>query len=110
MRVDRHPILGEAERQETLRITVNGQEVEAREGETIAAAMLAAGMRICRTTAKTGEPRGIFCGIGQCTDCVMQVDGVPNVRTCITRVRAGMIVERQEGLGRWEDSDEHDRN
>lgn len=110
MRVDRHPILGDSARPENLRIWVSGREIEAREGETIAAAMLAAGMRICRTTAKTGEPRGIFCGIGQCTDCVMQVDGVPNVRTCITRVREGMIVERQEGLGRWEDCNEDNRD
>ena len=48
-----------------------------------------------------GYPRGIFCGIGRCTDCVMTVDGQPNVRTCVTPVRAGMKVETQQGLGKW---------
>ena len=51
-------------------------------------------------TAKNHEPRGIFCGIGQCTDCVMTVNGKPNVRTCITPVEDGMVIETQEGYGK----------
>ena len=47
------------------------------------------------------DGRGIFCGIGQCTDCMMVVNGIPNVRTCITPVEDGMTVETQEGLGEW---------
>jgi predicted molibdopterin-dependent oxidoreductase YjgC len=43
----------------------------------------------------------MFCGIGRCTDCVMTVDGVPGVRTCVTEVREGMRVERQRGVGNW---------
>ena len=54
---------------------------------------------VYRYTHKKREPRGIFCGIGQCTDCVMKVNGVPNVRTCITPVEEGMIIETQYGLG-----------
>ncbi|MHB8947330.1 MAG: (2Fe-2S)-binding protein, partial [Bacillota bacterium] len=49
---------------------------------------------------RTG-PRGLFCAIGRCTDCVMTVDGVPNVRTCVTPVREGLRVETQRGLGEW---------
>ena len=58
-----------------------------------------AGIRSFRLTAKKKEKRGIFCAIGRCTDCMMIVDGVPNTRTCVTRVREGMKVRTQEGLG-----------
>mgnify|MGYP002597611626 CR=1 FL=1 len=71
----------------------------AREGDPIAAALMANGIRTFRHTARYHEPRGLFCGIGQCTDCVMEVDGKPNVKTCITRVREGMTVRTQEGNG-----------
>jgi aerobic-type carbon monoxide dehydrogenase small subunit (CoxS/CutS family) len=50
---------------------------------------------------KKGSPRQMFCGIGRCTDCVMTVDGIPGVRTCVTEVREGMRVERQRGSGSW---------
>ena len=81
-------------------------EIPAKQGEPIAAALLAAGVKIFRTTAKRGFPRGIFCGIGRCTDCVLTVDGRPNVRACVTPVRPGMNVQTQEGLGRWSESHE----
>ena len=41
------------------------------------------------------NPRGVFCGIGQCTDCVMVVNGQPNTRTCVTKVEEGMVIETQ---------------
>ncbi len=71
-------------------------------GEPVAAALLAAGVHTFRHTAKTGQPRGIFCGIGRCNDCKMIVDGVPNTRTCVTPVREGMEVRTQYGLGEEE--------
>ena len=58
------------------------------------------GIMVHRHTAKLHEPRGIYCGIGQCTDCVMTVNGKPNVRTCITPVEEGMVIETQEGIGK----------
>ncbi len=64
----------------------------------IAAALLAGGIRVHRYTTRRREPRGIYCGIGQCTDCVMVVNGVPNVRTCITQVEEGMVIQTQRGL------------
>jgi predicted molibdopterin-dependent oxidoreductase YjgC len=73
-------------------IKVDGKKVEALEGEPIAAALMAKGIRVFRRTRKRGEPRGVFCAIGRCTDCIMTVDGVPNVRTCVTLVREGMEV------------------
>ena len=101
-RVTKHPILPDVDRPDVT-ITVDGREIPAKSGEPIAAALLASGVRVFRKTAKKGYPRGVFCGIGRCTDCVMTVDGKPNVRTCVTPVRAGMKVETQNGLGRWAD-------
>lgn len=97
-RITQHPIL---DIPETGKLTFyyNGQPIEAQEGDTIAAALTDHGIRVFRETAKRHEPRGLFCAIGQCTDCVMVVNGRPNVRTCVTRVEAGMRVETQRGLG-----------
>jgi predicted molibdopterin-dependent oxidoreductase YjgC len=86
-------------------IWVDGEAFVAREGDTIAAALMAAGRRVLRRTVQSGEPRGVFCAVGRCTDCVMTVDGQPNVRTCITLVREGMRVETQEGQGLWPQSE-----
>jgi predicted molibdopterin-dependent oxidoreductase YjgC len=103
MRVTKHPILGDDPRKADAVITVDGRPIAAIAGEPIAAALLAAGIRKFRVTPRFGSPRGLFCGIGRCTDCVMTVDGRPNVRTCVTPVKDGMIVETQIGLGRWAD-------
>lgn len=72
--------------------------MEAREGEPIAMALTAAGIRVFRTTEKLHEPRGVYCSMGRCSDCMMIVDGQPNVRTCVTLVKDGMRVEVQHGL------------
>jgi len=72
---------------------VNGQPVAAFEGESVAAVLLAEGIRAFRHTRKTGEPRGVFCGMGICFDCLVTVDGVPNLRACLTPIEAGMNVE-----------------
>jgi len=90
-----HPILGEKEAVEMVEITVNGKPYQAEKGDMIAAALLRNNIRINRYTTKEHKPRGIFCGIGQCTDCVMVVNGRKNVRTCITRVEPGMTIETQ---------------
>jgi predicted molibdopterin-dependent oxidoreductase YjgC len=90
--VERGPALG---------ILVDGAEVRAYEGEAIAAALFASGHRFTRWTVRTGEPRGYFCGMGVCQDCLVTVDGLPNVRACVTPVRDGMRVESQRGLGDW---------
>jgi len=98
-RVLNHPILGPLPPVRRVKIRVDGREITALEGEPIAAAVAAAGIRVHRYTAARSEPRGIFCAIGQCTDCVMTVNGVPNVRTCITPVVEGMVVETQHSAG-----------
>lgn len=82
-------------------IRVDGREVAAYEGETVAAALLAVRHRTFRTTARGAAPRGYFCGMGVCHDCLITIEGQPNVRACLTPVRAGLEVETQQGLGEW---------
>ncbi len=96
MRIEEHPILGALEKKAFVKIEVDGRLIDAFEGEPIAAALMAAGKSVFRYTRKKGEPRGIFCAIGQCTDCMMTVDEVPNIRTCITPVKAGMKIKTQQ--------------
>lgn len=98
MRVSEHPILGADDGRETITIYYEDRPIAARAGEPIAAALAAAGIRVHRTTEKTHEPRGVYCAMGRCTDCMMIVDGEPNVRTCITPARDGMRVRVQHGL------------
>jgi len=100
-RIWKHPILGKMPEKKEIKIYFNGKKLTAYEGEPIAATLYANGIRVLRRTEKYGKPRGIFCAIGRCTDCVMTVDGVPNIRTCITPVKDGMKIEFQKGLGKW---------
>jgi aerobic-type carbon monoxide dehydrogenase small subunit (CoxS/CutS family) len=90
------------ERGRRFEIEVDGEKIVAYEGETIAAAILAAGRRTLRYTPQKGHPRGVYCGIGLCHDCIMTVDGVPNIRTCQTLATPGCRVETQKGLGKME--------
>jgi len=82
-------------RQQAFKIQVNDREVTAYPGETIATVLLAEGHKIFRHSALSGEPRGPFCGMGLCFDCLVTVNGKPNVRACITYVQPGDKVERQ---------------
>src|SRR5262245_7568052 len=93
--------LGGLERRRAVTIVVDGAPLEAFAGESVAAALLAAGRRALPTTSRRGEPRGMYCGIGLCFDCVMIVDGRANVRACQTPVRDGMCVATQRGDGAW---------
>lgn len=102
LRVKNHIILDCTPTGELVEITVDDKTIQAYEGEPILAAILNAGIKINRYTVKRNEPRGLFCGIGQCTDCAMIVDGKPNVRTCITPVKAGMVIKTQHGLAKGE--------
>lgn len=95
MRITIHPILGLLEERKKITIEIDGQKIEALEGEPIAAALWNAGIRDFRYTRKRKEPRGFFCGIGLCTDCKMIVNGIPNIRTCVTLVEKGMKIQRQ---------------
>jgi len=75
-----------------VRLTFDGRPVEAFDGESVAAALLAGGVRATRLTRRGGRPRGLFCAIGACHDCLVRVDGSGPVRACLTPVRDGMTV------------------
>jgi len=92
---------GVVERGRNFNIVVDGRWVMAYAGESIGAVLMASGSKVTRWTARTGEPRGYFCGMGVCQDCLVTVDGVPNVRACMTPAREGLRVETQRGLGDW---------
>lgn len=87
-------IESETQRGQMVSITLDGVPLQAYLGETIAGALLANGQRAWRRTER-GEPRGLFCGMGICFDCLVTVDGVSNVRACITPVIDGMVVETE---------------
>ncbi len=80
-------------------IFVDGRPLTAFLGESVAAALLAEGYLAFRHTARRGEPRGLFCGMGICFDCLVVVDGRPGRRACMIEVRDGMQVELQQGWG-----------
>lgn len=77
----------------------DGKEITADTGQSIGAALIAAGYRSWRTTRHGGAPRGIFCGIGICFDCLVVVNGRPNQRACLTEACDGDEVSTQEGAG-----------
>lgn len=102
-RIENHPILGESPKKRLVNFTCDGIELQGYEGEPIAAALRVNGIVVHRYTKKKKEPRGVFCAIGRCTDCVMVVDGKPNVRTCITPLKEGMKVQTQYGASAKEE-------
>jgi predicted molibdopterin-dependent oxidoreductase YjgC len=78
-------------------ITVDGEPVSARSGDTVAAALLAAGHLAGRTTPVSGAPRGPYCMMGVCFDCLVTIDGRPNEQGCMIVVAPGMHIATQHG-------------
>lgn len=76
-------------------LTFDGVPIEAREGDTVAAAVLSVDPGFTRRTPVSGAPRAPYCMMGVCFDCLMQIDGVANQQACMTLVREGMAVRRQ---------------
>jgi predicted molibdopterin-dependent oxidoreductase YjgC len=101
-RLANHPVLGVAPQPPVARVVVDGRERRGLAGEPLAALLLAHGVGVMRSMPESGAPRGLFCGVGRCSDCLMTVDGEPNVRVCVTPVVDGMRVQTQRGLGAWE--------
>jgi len=92
--------LDEAQRQAQgapVRVTVNGAELQCRQGDSVAAALFAGGVQACRDTAVNEVPRGPYCMMGVCYDCLVTIDGQANQQGCMTAVREGMQIERQMG-------------
>ncbi len=83
-----------------IKIFVNGQPVRAFEGETIGAALAAAGIREFRRAEQLKDPRGLYCCMGTCYGCLVTVNGQPSVKACVTPVQAGQQITLQEGYGK----------
>ena len=98
-KIRQHPIVSYPECEEVA-FTFDGRPLTGRKGMPIAAALLDNGIRTFRHTQNRGEPRSLFCGIGQCNDCVVVVNGQPNVRSCVTPLEEGMVIETQHGYGK----------
>ena len=99
-RIDRHPILT-FDYGKVVTFTFEGRVLEGYEGEPVSAALHNAGIRVLSHSHDRRRPRGIFCAIGNCSSCLMEIDGKPNVRTCTEKLREGMAVRVQEGKGRF---------
>lgn len=94
MRISRSSsLLPKVQRGQTVRIEIDGKTVYAYEGETIAAALMAAGVYTFRKSRKYKAPRSLYCGMGSCLECLVTVNGVHSVRACVTQVREGMQIE-----------------
>ena len=96
MRIIDHPVLT-FEHGEKVQFKFEDQIMEGYEGEPIAAALHANGVRELKE--HHGRPRGFFCAIGNCSSCLMEVDGVSNVRVCVEPLKSGMVVKMQSGSG-----------
>jgi predicted molibdopterin-dependent oxidoreductase YjgC len=97
---------------DVVRLTIDGREITAHRGQSVGAALVDAGIRSWRTTRRNARPRGLFCGIGICYDCLITVDGAPNQRACLVPAAPGLRLttdepprvqaprDHQEGTGR----------
>lgn len=77
----------------------DGRPVPFRPGQSVGAALIAAGVLSWRTTRVGGRPRGLFCGIGICFDCLVIVERSPNERACLVLAEPDLEVSTQEGTG-----------
>ena len=85
-----------------VRLNFEGRAIDAAPGDTVAAALLVAGVGATRETPVSGAPRAPFCMMGACFECLVEIDGEENVQACMTPVRDGMTVRRQRGARRFE--------
>lgn len=98
MRITEHPIL-QFNRGKKVNFIFNGTLVSGYENETIAAALHALGVREISHSAEKHRPRGLYCAIGNCSSCMMIVNGTPNVKVCLELVKEGMVVQTQKDKG-----------
>lgn len=87
--------------QPAIHFTWNATPMTGVEGDTVASALIAAGERVFTIHPTSGEPRGAFCWVGRCADCLVVVDGHPGLMACLTPLTPGLHVERQVGHGHW---------
>jgi len=102
IRLKNHPIL-EFHKGPKVTFFFDGKKMEGYEGEPVAAALHAQGIRVLKHSSRHNRPRGLFCAIGNCSSCSMKVNGVPNVRICVEPLLDGMVIESQKGQGKLND-------
>jgi predicted molibdopterin-dependent oxidoreductase YjgC len=78
-------------------LSVDGKPITALSGDSVAAALLAAGILTCRTTPVSGVPRAPYCMMGVCFECLVTIDGIGSRQACLARVHDGMRIETQQG-------------
>jgi predicted molibdopterin-dependent oxidoreductase YjgC len=83
--------------QDLVRFTIDGRPATARRGDSVAVALLAAGIGACRTTPGSGSARGPYCLMGVCFECLVVINGAGNRQGCLALVEEGMRVETQHG-------------
>ncbi len=81
-----------------LRLTIDGEPLSARQGDTVAAALLAHSGVATRTTGVSGASRAPYCMMGVCFDCLIEIDGTPNRQACMVPARDGMVLRRMAGF------------
>jgi len=101
MRIEKHPIL-DFKRGRKVAFRYDGRPMEGYSSETVAAALLANGVDVFSRSIELDRGRGFFCGIGRCCSCDMIINGVPNVRACVTLLQDGMDVRTQRGRGSFD--------
>lgn len=82
---------------EDFELEFEGELLRAREGDSVAAVLLAAGVAYLRTTPVSDAPRGVFCMMGVCFECLVEIDGEPNRQACMVEAAPGMRVRRMRG-------------
>ncbi len=87
-------------------LSVNGQPITARKGQSVWSAMAVAGQVVTRKAALSGEERSAYCAMGVCFECMVEIDGLPNQQACLRRVVDGMSVMTQDITERTEAADE----
>lgn len=92
-RIQDHPILGNLDDEKQITFTFDGESYEGLEGDTIASALLANGIRTLRVHEETGTSRGIYCNIGHCFECRLTVNNVDGIRACMTVIEPDMVVK-----------------
>jgi len=82
----------------TVAVTLNGRPLQVPMGSSVAAALLAAGVRRFRNSPVSGEARAPYCMMGVCFECLLEIDGVPNRQGCLVPLQAGMAIRTQDGM------------
>lgn len=97
-RIVNHPVLGKLEERKVIQFTFDGKQFSGCEGDTVASALWANGVKKLRVHEESGQPRGLYCNIGHCFECRVTVNGQPGVRACLTKIEENMVIESGKQL------------